>query len=431
MSSYLAPTRPTISCNVSYIKKQDLYIGISGAALKGHPDFADFGGHHASWLGFLHSADSQVKACWINGGRYWQMLIDVRARTRIKSELGLCAPAQCSRDEVESEIVPLYARYLEVNAQFPDHRLERLVRGGRQNSLSLSVGTELSSWMNLKLDFVIAGVHGCGSTSVFMNLRQHPNIEFTDDGEDQRLFTWNFLPSVSLVNDLNSQTESELKEKVEQSNYKIRGLLNPALFSTAHAVDILTLIPNLKVVVITGDPVRVFEKDVNDYAAYHLVDQASAFKSISDRVRRHGSVLGHALLRLSEYFAGRLVLVHQTHLRQNDQRTLRYIAHSLGVTDYPVTHTFHRYNMHHTQRGFCKNRTLVRELQSRFVVDYEANHGLLLQRQLPIDWVIEKHATYCDLNGWKTSRSMHICPWNRTGLSRACRGLSMTSSGAR
>ena len=84
---------------------------------------------------------------------------------------------------------------------------------------------ELSHWSKFQLDFVIAGVDNCGTTSLGRWLQQLEEVEFSRGGEeDASLFSHDrLLPYVSEVQAFNSQWRSPST---------LKGLRHPSLVGT-------------------------------------------------------------------------------------------------------------------------------------------------------------------------------------------------------
>ena len=89
----------------------------------------------------------------------------------------MCAPHECTTDVILGQV-------------FPQIQAEKLF--GREGAESFS-GTVLSdvlrveemlNWPSLELDFAIAGLDNCGTTSLHRNLDQHPEIAFSTSQED-------------------------------------------------------------------------------------------------------------------------------------------------------------------------------------------------------------------------------------------------------
>jgi len=369
------------------------------------------------------TAQSQLMGCWVHGGRYWSTSLPVEEIVRLiaqqsppddlhnvqqilsaikswdsgtRSHGALCAPWECDRPEIEEEVFP---RLLGQLLRLP--KLSPL----RPSHLDVF---ELSDWSRFKLDFVIAGVSGCGSSSLRRNLGLHPSIDFTSATEDPLLFQYDILPSRAQVEDFNRQREGHTHRP------RILGLHNPMMFGSAIVRQILSLIPNLQVVVIACDLLSRFEKFFFEDHYCHP-DMERALQSLERRKRPPGAkcqpsiraaledpslrksyAVGPHLENLRNLFGPRVWMVHQEHLRTSPGDVYNALAISLGAGPFPSHVKFHRYNSRRGHRtDLCHNMTLVRELQRAFAEDYAAvERAMAFEGPVPAELLLR--TTRCD-----------------------------------
>lgn len=184
-------------------------------------------------------ADQLALGCWMREGRIWE----VEALGR---RISLCAPAACSQEEVEGTVVP-YAMF--------ERRALQPAGPAR--------AWELSHWMRLELDFAIIGASYCGTTSIHMNLALHPEIQFTTLHEDgffapggsrQTFVKYEgkrILPLHTVVLQLNAGW---------RAGRRLRGLNNPDIYDYDLGMLALSLVPNVRVIMVLCDPVGRFDK---------------------------------------------------------------------------------------------------------------------------------------------------------------------------
>merc|ERR1711971_355046 len=115
---------------------------------------------------------------------------------------------------------------------------------------------ELTGFDAINLDFVIAGVGICGTTSLKKNLALHPDIGFTHN-MDSFFFAvvqHRLLPTVEMVDQFNRHWSEAVPRP------RILGMWNPLLFGSALVRAALLRIPKLLVVMVVCDPVSRLEK---------------------------------------------------------------------------------------------------------------------------------------------------------------------------
>ena len=141
------------------------------------------------WIGFSQSFEkywqasqtalTALKSCSSMGGRFWAV-IDSSSRPLESPEVtaylagrrlvtSICAPMICS----EKEVPDLLAIYMSGVLRIP---LFQFPPGFVQVA-------ELTFWHSFQLNFALVGMDGCGTTSMRMNLGQHPKLQFSNSPE--------------------------------------------------------------------------------------------------------------------------------------------------------------------------------------------------------------------------------------------------------
>eukprot|EP00928_Gymnodinium_smaydae_P086227 TRINITY_DN7014_c0_g1_i3.p1 TRINITY_DN7014_c0_g1~~TRINITY_DN7014_c0_g1_i3.p1 ORF type:complete len:502 (-),score=106.98 TRINITY_DN7014_c0_g1_i3:196-1701(-) len=403
-------------------------------------------------------AETQLFGCWIAGGRFWEVELPldafVAALPRHVSELwiatfgapallrsGFCAPSVCEASDVETIVVAKYLQWL----------LARILGVGDVHVTPLlgqAEARELSHWSKLSLDFVVAGLSSCGTTSLHRNLALHSELAFTTDDEDNFFNRLSYperkiLPLKIKVDEFNHRRGMRLDQR-ERS--VILGLCNPAIFQDQLARNTISRIPHLKVVIVVCDPLSRMEKLLfatrcarHAGGSQHLggesVDGGSASadaKSCLTVLQEFaaaprtaeppqwlaGSFVGSHLRELRRIFGPRLLVLHQEQLRLAPLETYANLAAELGASrSFPAGVDFRRYNsMKGPRTGMCSNMSLVHALQRRLGSDYNAIGQTLAESGVRTgpDLLFR---TRCHRKEELSERAPH-CP-NRTACRRA------------
>mmetsp|Transcript_75003 Transcript_75003/g.242602 ORF Transcript_75003/g.242602 Transcript_75003/m.242602 type:complete len:520 (+) Transcript_75003:142-1701(+) len=412
----------------------------------------------------LYEATStQVLACWVHGGRYWNVQLSSVSSEQLHQWLvillgivedaaaesmwrifqrfggpspgllttlrcGACAPQVCSRRQARAQVLTQFFAQLLLEAgglrQRPSGQ-GPVLEGPPPTPpwTRLLRASEVSHWSHLSLDFVLAGINACGTTSIHRNLAQHPDIRFTGDDEDS-FFTKHFiLPLESTVREFNQ------KHAKSGPSPKILGLYDANIFEGPFAGHQLARIPGLKMIVVVCDPVSRLEKlffeklycksraDVDDR---ELVVVNTTTKPEARPCSRSISVVldmpeflekisfGHHLYRLVQMFQERLIVMHQSFLRESPAPAYDLLSTALGVGPFPRGMRFHRYNSlkgHRTDLcrrprggsgGSGGNRSLIRTLQKRLMGDYEVVEALVAAAAMPVPEDVQLRLTRCD-----------------------------------
>ena len=154
-------------------------------------------------------AQEGVVGCFVHGGRYWEVTMDLaqlldllpeanrsvflegvcrmlppaaRASTLAgflpsRLRLSMCTPHDCTPEWITSILIPEF----EAGKMFGSQAASLLTGIFLQDVVNVQ---EVLNWPSLHLDFAIAGVDNCGTTSLHRNLEQHPEIAFSSSEED-------------------------------------------------------------------------------------------------------------------------------------------------------------------------------------------------------------------------------------------------------
>ncbi|CAE6920070.1 unnamed protein product [Symbiodinium sp. KB8] len=368
----------------------------------------------------LDAAEAQLLRCRSlrGGGRYWD--IELKLHEYLSSvswtwtygsgkegealgrlmPFGLCAPLSCSAQVLRSEVVP----------QFVGHLLglnTTTIRLGAPSDAVLKT-RELVLWQELPLDFVIAGIDRCGTSSLHHNLGQHPEIAFLKPfGEDSLLLFQRSLPSREEL----EVCRSRRAEHAEHADARLLGSRHSGIFTRRSLLHGLRRILHLRMILILCEPMggleRFFlvdtlqpcrllgrEAEVSPSStpprcwtsvAAALDDLHGGFQSEEHRQKLQSNPNGaqHPLLErhrfgpslpgIRKLFRDRVLMIHQDSLRNNARETWNRIATFLGASPFPSQAQFPRKNAlpgHRTD--LCRNASAVRRLKRILEPEYQA-----------------------------------------------------------
>ena len=240
---------------------------------------------------------------------------------------------------------------------------------------------ELSHWSRFELDFVIAGVDNCGTTSLGRWLQQLEGVEFSRGGEeDESLFAHDrLLPYLSEVEAFNSQW---------RSSSTLKGLRHPSLWAHLRARMALARIQRLRVLLVVCDPLSRIDKAFWWYhicnpslphpEAGPLLRPGTCYDSIASALEpgflRRFDVRRH-LEHVQRLFGQRLVVLHQEHLRLQAPEAFYRVLLFLGLTA-PEWCRLARHNHRPGHRtDLCNNDTLVLRFKEALAPEHLACLG--------------------------------------------------------
>lgn len=284
----------------------------------------------------------------------------------------ICSPSSCEAEAMAQRVIPRYIAHV----MGTPHRLPSF-------SHLLAV-EEFGIWSDLKIDFAVVGVDGCGTHSIRSNLGQHPGISFNDDESENFIyetFQKKTLPLKSQVGRFNAAWED--------SGDRLRGHYNPSLWNLPLARQVIGRIPGLKVILILCDPVNRLEKrfflyhscqslTTGEAAEEHsaLVAGNECKASIADVTRMQQFLdqmrIHSSLPEMSIVFIQRLLTLHLEGLRVFPQFTYNRIVDFLGLPPFREGTVFPRVNARKGHRtDLCGgNGSLVRRVQAVLRKDY-------------------------------------------------------------
>ncbi|CAE7304691.1 unnamed protein product [Symbiodinium necroappetens] len=393
----------------------------------------------------LDAAEAQLLRCRSlrGGGRYWD--IELKLHEYLSSvswtwtygsgkegealgrlmPFGLCAPLSCSAQVLRSEVVP----------QFVGHLLglnTTTIRLGAPSDAVLKT-RELVLWQELPLDFVIAGIDRCGTSSLHHNLGQHPEIAFLKPfGEDSLLLFQRSLPSREELEVCRSRRAEHaehadarclavhvsaalvpqdcwvhaiLESSQDGTGFEAprrdsKGFGSVSLGSSLRPPGALLL--GLLAAKKTRPPLRRVAEALPTKARAQQVSPSSTpprcwtsvaaalddlhggFQSEEHRQKLQSNPNGaqHPLLErhrfgpslpgIRKLFRDRVLMIHQDSLRNNARETWNRIATFLGASPFPSQAQFPRKNAlpgHRTD--LCRNASAVRRLKRILEPEYQ------------------------------------------------------------
>ena len=325
----------------------------------------------------LNISEVSASLCWASQARYWELKLRKRLYfdwiddlsdchgcealvERVKQlapqiSIGFCAPESCEASEVRRDLAAKYfMAVLRSPIDFPP-------------SEQLQV-QELSHWSQLRLDFLVAGVEHCGTTSLGRWLQQLEAVEFSCQGEDDFFFQHDrLLPFV---------TEVETFNQKWRSKETLKGLRHPNLWSHLRVRMALARIPNLLVLVAVCDPLSRLEKafwwnHICNPSLPHPEDVAltrpeGCYESISSLLDPESKIsvksfeMQRSLEHLKQLYQKRLFVVHQDFMRDQPRETFLEVVSWLGIPEIPIELQLGRHNHRPGHRtDLCHNSTLV------------------------------------------------------------------------
>eukprot|EP00929_Paragymnodinium_shiwhaense_P101936 TRINITY_DN65131_c0_g1_i1.p1 TRINITY_DN65131_c0_g1~~TRINITY_DN65131_c0_g1_i1.p1 ORF type:complete len:515 (+),score=84.92 TRINITY_DN65131_c0_g1_i1:158-1702(+) len=395
----------------------------------------------------MYYANNQAIHCLNNAGRYWEvevatanysqwlMSTDIEAEfpTLNKEQFvntqemlihlferhgtvpntvrsGLCAPKICSKDAIVAELIP---RFVAILTSKITEKLEPPPPDG------MSQAVELAPWSAFDVDFIITGMDTCGTTSLHRNLERHPKIELCNNlGSSDSFFDdlkRHILPPREQVNMWKADCERKLIHKgltgpISKDRRSFRlGLRQSMLFQLSHARMAMSLMPNLKVILVSCDPLGRVEKLFFRYLYCGSAgtdeqgwrpEGAECINSIS-QLQHLPQVLSHfsssaALQKMSNIFIHRLIYLHQSRLEESPTETYNSIAKDLSAGPFPDGFAFYRYNSRRGNRtDLCHNRSVVFRLQRMLQEEYRAMELVHMARGLPPPIRLRSRQTRC------------------------------------
>ncbi|CAJ1380360.1 unnamed protein product [Effrenium voratum] len=407
-------------------------------------------GYADLWLDQLFGeAQSQLLGCWVHGGRYWEATLQLRAMARkvpasnvsaflrylsrlvfkgTKLEIegvpevlrtSLCAPISCQEAMLAEVIYP----------KFIATRLLKRASGflEPQELAQLLEIKEMMDWSSIQLDFAVAGVDSCGTSSLHRNLDKHVEIAFSTSDEDfffSNQVVHRLLPLKQQVDAYNAQLEAVREAKWRSTGHRptLLGLCNPTLFSYGLPRRALASMPNLKTVVVLCDPLNRLEKEFVMYRYCHE-DLAQAmqrglasrdhhaashprncFPSASALLSERWGALrdfwasrevAQHLQTMLTLFSGRGMVLHQERLSSRETFTalVQFIGAQYGFSKEA---TFPRHNSVGGHRSdLCFNMTLVQSLQSLLEPEYRMQEYMFSKAEEPLPRLLGSRVTRC------------------------------------
>mmetsp|Transcript_33357 Transcript_33357/g.72138 ORF Transcript_33357/g.72138 Transcript_33357/m.72138 type:complete len:546 (-) Transcript_33357:372-2009(-) len=361
----------------------------------------------------IHS-EEVATGCHIAGGRTWEIGLSLGTTA---TNFTVCAPGICNASEASSIVG--YAFVVEAVMSQGSSRYRQLP-WAEEDLVHLKLTTlgELVTWSSLPLDFVIVGVHGCGSSSLFRNLLLHPQLVWTTDGLDTSFWDRGLLPSADHAKEL-----ADLKGSSKPGGPVLLGWSNPACWSSSFVMAPTTLMPHLKVIVILADPVRIFEK----FAWYESEEARAdpplpetAWWKVARRIRdTEGGVFARKINEIRANYRGRLIVVHQSSFRDNPRKAYRLLTAKLGIEDFSPDYVVRRHNtwFMNSVTAFCKNQSMLRRIRRLFEADYQVTLEALQESGWPLMSEIIERRSHCTTTNWE-------CGTAYTQKSRAWEDLS-------
>mmetsp|Transcript_169306 Transcript_169306/g.537784 ORF Transcript_169306/g.537784 Transcript_169306/m.537784 type:complete len:370 (+) Transcript_169306:115-1224(+) len=313
---------------------------------------------------------------------------------------GACAPQSCSGPEVELEVMPRCYSFLffgQAGLELPEIFESKFE------------AWEVSHWPKLTLDFVVSGVPGCGTHSLFRNLRQAPSVTFTSnlsDPTDMLLFTRSILPPKSTLDEFNERWAGRPGAL---------GMMNPTIFRTPFMRQVLSTMPALRLILIVCDPLSLAEKSFFKNSWCHT-DEARAGRhrevahtsgvretcetSMAAALARPELLEVHLdphVQEMHRMFGSRLLVLHQERLRGDPGEVYAGVARTLGLPPFPGGFEHRRFNSRKGHRtDLCLNASLARRLKRLLDREYRAVEQVLSEAGEEVPMELRMRRSRCD-----------------------------------
>lgn len=273
---------------------------------------------------------------------------------------------------------------------------------------------ELAPWRELPVDFVVAGMPHCGTSSMHKNLYKHPDIDFTlgDFEEDYSIFAQGqrnkLLPTKAQL----EKHKEQIASSVRKNNVKLMGLKNPIIAMYPLSYYSIFFIKRTKLILMVCDPVGRLERRFMTHHYCHHEDMEAAIerrdiskfrdlrdcdKSMMAVLQRHRRSwlqlerIGTHLLELIKLFGHeRLLIVHAASIRDHPAETYGHVVRWLGLRPFPTdSQSFKRMNFRRGHRtDLCRNQSLQASLKRVLTREYSA-----LRFALQWQWLMLKQPT--------------------------------------
>lgn len=365
------------------------------------------------------TAKYQLETCWGHSGRYWQFRLPSLSNLlngAPQTVFGVCSPSVCDHEDVVREVLPRFVISFLAVLNSIDDTLRILPELQKEAEI-----VELSHWSKLSLDFVIAGLGHCGTSSLHMNLDQHPGITFTS--LDEELLPWE-LHQMSggvetdtyrvLPHKVDIDTFNDKWGKGSTPRHRALGLCNPNIYKDGRVRRALAHVPNLKIILVTCDPVDRFEKyffrfhhcqgqkeyegrNQKEFAEQGCHESIQVALDDNEKLTVASDVIiGNHLQVLGSLFGPRLILFHQDSLADSPKELYSWLAGNLGVSPFPAATNFRHYNSRKGHRtDLCQNETLLEALRGRLEPEYKAIEEALQSTGMTVPVVLSSRRTRC------------------------------------
>ncbi|CAE8695119.1 unnamed protein product [Polarella glacialis] len=340
----------------------------------------------------LRSTYYWSSACWQAGGRYWQVQILRNGALVVgPSNTGLCAPRACEELDVHQAVAPIfYGQWLK-----PD-----------QDEIYVE---ELSHWANLPIKFIISGIESCGTTSLARALQQHPDICLTNSADarliEDTVFTWSryakmILPPLELVKEYqarNASSNNNNNNSPDRTRPCSLGVYNAVAYRTELARLIFKMMPQVRILLLTCNPVRRFEsRAVSSFCEGDEVCKDSIPRALQDSTFVDDLRVGPHLQEARRLLGRRLFVLYQEELQS--PAALDRLVRFLGLAPFPSAAQFQRY--HSSNQGFrsdlCSNASVTQRVLRRLEPENQAVEEALLAAGKAIPESLRLRRTRCD-----------------------------------
>lgn len=205
----------------------------------------------------FEGAQTAYSHCTRLGARYFGVrgILEVAATLQPGASTtvhyGVCAPHQCSAEDVANDLAPVAAQFM-----------LGLIVQPRMTGVSVE---ELGNWTEMHVDFVIAGFAKCGTTSLAAYLDRHPGLQLADVGAGEPYGEDSFFVSLDLLPSRSSIRRFQQRHGRPQASVKI-GIKYPhVIFRDLVLRKLLAANPAVRLVLVVRDPIDWLESTYRWY----------------------------------------------------------------------------------------------------------------------------------------------------------------------
>lgn len=357
---------------------------------------------------YMEWAHKMLTACLTVGGQVWEVRLRYNASVWFEETLQekfneihstVCAPNSCKSRHVLGKLAP---RLFFTNSQVYNR--------------FTGTAKVLSSWKFVDVQFGIVGAGGCGTTSLRKNFEQHPQISFSNRNEDELYAPgynhayqggFRMLPTKAQVNMVNCGKGRCPRDDMKVKGNRKHGVKNYNLFNFDFGLTALSMVENVKIILLVCDPLDRLEKVLYyNHCQFRgscenrsVIDSIVSGKDIKELVESHREfwrASERIMMLLSLFNQKDVLVVHQEVLRKYPAWLYQGLFRHVGLEPPIDLGRYHRYNSYGGKRsGLCERKHLVKEFQKALEPEYQELEEILERMRHPKVQELSLRQTRC------------------------------------